>query len=71
MLVSALTENEIQQVEPPQICPLQCTGVISVSNFPGFVIFSVPKARDSFQAMDKDLNGEISMEEAQDAFNLW
>ena len=29
------------------------------------------KARESFQAMDKDMNGLINMEEAHDAFNLW
>lgn len=29
------------------------------------------QARESFQAMDSDMNGFINMDEAQDAFNLW
>jgi len=31
----------------------------------------IQQARESFQAMDKDRNGIINVEEAQDAFSLW
>ena len=36
-----------------------------------YYLISRLQARESFQAMDKDMNGLINMEEAHDAFNLW